>query len=496
VDIYFSDVFDVEPDELDAYGAFNISLVCDLPLFIDPFLLFNSANPQYRALHDRIIEYVKFLKSKAQRGAIPEGLLQAWFMFPEVKQNWFGYTEMGNQGHGLGAKFANALSRNLRTVFRDFGEERISHGSHLEKLTLVRSGIGRDNISDFTTNLIKEFLLGYTEEFAKTHIDADMRRDVMVAKVRFNYETETWAAGRYSLPFYRGDHVILTPRDILTKDDAWISHRGLVADFDGVIAAVPNAQLRDQINNYFNRILARRGDDEKEPTKREIEDAVTATVEQFPQVLDWFIRNREDRGNEARNVSRARVDWARRLFVDQVRPFILDVLEPSGFYALDSQTEARARVEFLKHVIEQQGGWRLFYVKGQRIDSEHQLQTIFKFVWFNSPMDVSPEANKGRGPVDFKVSRGAFDKILIEFKLAKNKHLEKNLQAQAETYEKAESHPAPPNPSLKVIVFMTEAEEQRVREILRRLGMADDPNIILIDARNDNKPPGSVAEPD
>lgn len=37
VNIYFSDYFNVAPRLLEEYGAFNISLVNDLPLFIDPF---------------------------------------------------------------------------------------------------------------------------------------------------------------------------------------------------------------------------------------------------------------------------------------------------------------------------------------------------------------------------------------------------------------------------------------------------------------------------
>lgn len=40
--VYFSDRFRVSPYVLDRYGAFDISVVSDLPLFIDPFLLFNS----------------------------------------------------------------------------------------------------------------------------------------------------------------------------------------------------------------------------------------------------------------------------------------------------------------------------------------------------------------------------------------------------------------------------------------------------------------------
>jgi hypothetical protein len=39
MDLYFSDHFQIKPQELEKYGAFNISLVADLPLFIDPFLI-------------------------------------------------------------------------------------------------------------------------------------------------------------------------------------------------------------------------------------------------------------------------------------------------------------------------------------------------------------------------------------------------------------------------------------------------------------------------
>ena len=152
--IYFSDVFNVSEDDLENYGAFNISLINDLPLFIDPFLLFNSEKPEYQELHDQIIEYLRFLKVCSEDGRIHEGLLHSWFMFSEVKQNWLGYNLIGNSGSGLGIKFARALNGNLHSVFSDFGDERVTSGSHLEKLCLIKGGVGRDNISDFTTNLM------------------------------------------------------------------------------------------------------------------------------------------------------------------------------------------------------------------------------------------------------------------------------------------------------------------------------------------------------
>lgn len=162
VSIYFSDFFGLTSEVVEEFGAFDVSLVQDLPLFIDPFLLFNSENPEYQALHEKILRYMRFLKQTTLDDSVPAALVDSWFAFPEVKQNWLGFSKAGNAGHGLGRDFARALHRNFRTVFRSFGEEKISHGSHLEKLCLVRGGVGRDTISDFTTNLIKSFLGDYT----------------------------------------------------------------------------------------------------------------------------------------------------------------------------------------------------------------------------------------------------------------------------------------------------------------------------------------------
>lgn len=86
-------------------------------MFVDPFLLFNSNKNEYQDLHVEIIEYVRFLKAKP---ALPlsEGALESWFYFPEVKENWLGFSKMGNKGRGLRRKFATSLKSNLVTVFK------------------------------------------------------------------------------------------------------------------------------------------------------------------------------------------------------------------------------------------------------------------------------------------------------------------------------------------------------------------------------------------
>jgi hypothetical protein len=486
--LYFTDVFDVDPQKLDEYGAFNVSLLNDLPLFIDPFLLFNSDNPQYRAIHDEIIRYLRFLRDKSVAGMVNGGLLKAWFTFSEVKQNWLGFSRVGNEGRGLGPDFARALNQNLNSIFSSFGQETITKGSHLEKLCLIKDGVGRDNISDFTTVLMKEFLLGYTERFAREHIDPAKVRPVTVERVRFNFATESWERGRFDLPVVNGDFVLLTPKDLLTKDQIWINRDDLLSSVDELAQALPNDALRSQVNNYFYSQLSK----PDKASQKEIRAARAATVERFPELIEHYIRDKEEHGEDAEAVSAERVRDAYTLYVEEVKALRRLLANETLFYQLTGSTlvESRARVEFLKDVIENKDGYRAFYDrKGKLITREEHLQIFYRLTWFGTRSDINREVNNGRGPVDFKISRGAADSTVIEFKLASNKQLKSNLQHQVEIYQKASDAPR----ALKVITFFTASEQARVERILRELNLTGDPNVILIDARNDNKPSASNA---
>jgi hypothetical protein len=236
--------------------------------------LFNSNKKQYQQLHEDIVRYLLFLRDNASDD-LDVGPIANWYQFKEVKQNWLGYTVLGNDGSGLGPEFAAALHRALNTILTNFGEETISNGSHLEKLCLIKGGVGRDNISDFTTNLIKGYLLKYTERFARKHLQAEDCATLPVARAVFNYDTATWATQSYYLPQVAGDFVILTPSDILTRDETWISHKDMVAKFDQLPLAVPNAELRAQIDRYFMTQLGQK------PSAKERREAAENTINRY-----------------------------------------------------------------------------------------------------------------------------------------------------------------------------------------------------------------------
>lgn len=477
--IYFTDFFDVDPVRLDAYGAFNVSLINDLPVFIDPFLLFNSAKPEYRALHDEMIRYIRFLRDVSNAGQVNSGLLNSWFRFPEVKQTWLGYSKVGNDGSGLGPEFAAALHESLNTIFTNFGNERITHGSHLEKLCLIKEKVGKDNISDFATNLVKGFLCRYTEQFALANIAPTRLKRVPVRHVEFNYQTRTWRTEHFTLPYIDGDYILLTPKEILTKDDAWINRHDLAGDFDDVATSVPNEELRAQINDYFLRNLP------EDATKKELDAAVLATIKRFPALIDYYIRYKEERGAEATTLSEERVRETEAVFIRQVALIAARLADTTQFYANpgDSYDEAFARVMFLKQVIENNDGYRVFYIDGQPVKRESDLQLMFRLTWYASDFSVDREVNNGRGPVDYKISRGSRDSTLVEFKLASNSKLKKNLEHQVEIYQSANQT----ENAIKVIMCFSEAEMIKVSGILQELGLSDAENIVVIDADRTNK---------
>jgi hypothetical protein len=494
---YFSDIFDVNPTVIEKYGAFNISLINDLPLFIDPFLIFNSKEKNYQSLHQSILQYVTFLRDRSLEKSVNTGLLRSWYCFPEVKQTWLGYSEVGNSGRGPGIEFAKALNDNLGGAFSDFDKKTVCKSPHLEKLCLIKDNIGRDNISDFVTNLIKGYLLRYTESFAVKHIKKEKLRTFTVPHVDFNYKTSTWTAVSFQLPVFGDDYVLLTPRDLLTKDDTWINKTDLINQFQDIVASVSNVQLRSQLNFYFSSNLPKpkknKDGSEKAPLKKDIVSAVGAVIRKYPQLIDYYVKYKEDHGDQARSISEEHVQEVYSLFVERLSSFIEHLASKTDFYKKSGDTlqESYERVMFLKHVIEDQDGYRIFYPKGNRepIQREEYLHIMFKLTWKSSPSDISPETNAGRGAADFKISRGAHDKTLVEFKLASNTKLPQNLAKQVEIYKKAHDT----DKAIKVILFFSQKEEQKVRKILSDLGLAKERYIVLIDASFNNKTSASKA---
>ncbi len=472
--IHFSDFFGLKNDELRKYGAFDVSLTFDVPVFIDPFRLYASDKPEYNQLHDRIIDYLRFLRDRClRRTTITKGELREYFSFPEVKNTFMGFCKSGNTGSGLGAKFANALRDNLTKIL--FGEEQISEKSHLEKLCIICDGVGRDCISDFTTNLILDYLAQYTERFARQCLQPNQCDTFDIQHAVFDFEKGVWTSRKYYLPLWKQSYVLLVPTDLLTKDDTWISKEGLLKKIRYLPDTVGNEVLKAKLIDLLTVVL----DETRRLSGKEINLMIKRFYQDNPEIVDWYIKKQEDNKQIAKDLAEAKVAEAISLYVTKVSIFA-EHLAASGFYKISdtSITEARKRAQYFKHCIEDDDGYKLFYSDGDRKISEKQIQLAFHMVWYGTDKDVNREPNNGRGPVDYKVSKGCHDQCLVEFKLASNPKLEANLQHQLEIYKTANNT----NAGIFIIVYANEKERIRMEAVLRRLGLYDSPDVITIDA--------------
>src|SRR5829696_3085893 len=101
---------------------------------------------------------------------------------------------------------------------------------------------------------------------------------------KFNYQTRSWQRLQYELPFIDGDYVLLTPKDILTRDENWINKGDMVRQFDQIPVAIPDNELRGQVFAYFDSVLAKPPD--REPSEQERAEAVIKTYLKFPELVD------------------------------------------------------------------------------------------------------------------------------------------------------------------------------------------------------------------
>lgn len=481
--VYFSDIFKVKHSVVENYGALDVSLVCDNPAFVDPFLIF--ASPEYKKLHDFIIEYLKFLRDlslKNQGQTLDTGSFNHYYKFPEVKQAWLGYSVSGNAGLGLGKDFAESLYKNLHKIFSKFGSESITEASHLEKLCLVEEGVGVDKISDFTLNLIKRFLLEYTQEFAKKYLDSKFLIEFPVRKVEFDIKRGIWLDARFMLPALdidgKKEFVLLVPKKILAREDTWISKNDFLENDTAIFSTIPNEELRAKINKFFydnlQTKLNKKKQLEKDYSKKSRTNALLKTVWKYPDVLDYYIKLKEQKKDDALRLHVADPEDV-NFFLDTST--IQKEIKNKKFGKLTSFDDCVARISFFKRTLESNS--KSLFIKGKPLQ-EKQLQLMFKMATYDSLFDYNSEVNNGRGPIDFIISFGSQDKIGLELKLASSTKLKKNLLNQGKVYEEDSNL----KHVIKAIFFFSDEDLKRVNKILKRTNKSvDNKEIFLIDCR-------------
>jgi hypothetical protein len=245
----------------------------DLPLGIDPFLLFKSRDSEYRQLHALLIATFNAGVAAIREGDTYEA--HRLFDFPEVSAIGLGYTQVGKRGSGVGSYLAGLIIDTL-----DASPALQQRGvRHVEEMQLLSAGIGPDRVSDITANVLKRFLIEYTQRQCRIW-NVEMATDVPVSHI-FNHLSKEWEDAFEDLPIspINGAPILFVPRRI--------------------VRVLPWINYDDFLRSEFNAYLKARREQIKKSSAQAKTDVVTVTRRDI-SLVERYVKAREAQGGDAR----------------------------------------------------------------------------------------------------------------------------------------------------------------------------------------------------
>lgn len=190
----------------------------DIPLYLDPFLLWASDAPAYQERHHQLTAFFGGLRQLVQAGHEAEALRQL-LTCEEPRELGLGYTAGGKGGSAIGPR----LAQDALALYRDVPQLAEGDLAHIEEIQLLVPGLGEDRISDLAACILKDFLLEFTAERAVQH--GIPTRRFVVPNV---YDHERWRwrpRTERDLPYNPLDEspLLFAPLDLL-RHLPWINY--------------------------------------------------------------------------------------------------------------------------------------------------------------------------------------------------------------------------------------------------------------------------------
>ena len=162
----------------------------DLPLYVDPFLLWKSPSQQDNSLHVQIIAAFNYLGSLFLKNKEEEATNLL------IKLSECDEVGLGNSRSREGLKIGPKIAVDILSLFQNIPQVQKSGFTHFEEVQLVVEGVAQDRISDVACNLLMSFLVDYT-------IDECKRWSIPAAKSSidiYNCKSNRFTAEEVELP--------------------------------------------------------------------------------------------------------------------------------------------------------------------------------------------------------------------------------------------------------------------------------------------------------
>lgn len=423
--VLFSDHFGFDSSLLDAAGALNPTLNVDTGLFIDPLLLETSRHPEIRdgahaTYQAHFTTVIKLLRATKARDDVAWRSALRHLSFPEIKWTCLGYGAHSVSGSGSGSDMTGHVIQTAKEIV-DLGVE---DPDLFVAMALFEEGFGPDRISDMTTNVILGDLLQFN---SRVFDGLPVPRQAMTLRLR---NGKSYEAVLPVNPYLSGTSpVVLVPADILRD-------LPIAKDWSDVAtAASKNEELRSRVNDQIAQLWAAKTLKDKDELRR----WALSEKDTFETLLD-MIHAVETNAYDLASDPRGEVFWRKiAATLAEQEPFTLKAppqLDLDGVVAVVEQI-----IEQFQFLIEKRRFSEELYHAGNP-RPEKAAQRLFFAVAYSyckaNNLDLTPEAETGNGPVDFKVASGFTGRALVEIKLSTNGKILRGYSRQLETYKTAE----------------------------------------------------------
>lgn len=421
--ISFSDAYAIAPSALIKEGVLDPVLNVDTKLFIDPLLLSSSRHVEIR---NGAITYqnffsilIRLLKNASSSTHVAFRTAQKRLSFDEIKGTCLGYGAASTSGRAWGKLITGRVLKSAKEII-DLG---VDDPELFLVVALLEDGIGPDLISDMTTNIILPDLAEFNKQICKT-----LNINTLPFK---GPDGSLFHFPRNPLITESDTPVILVPLDIL-RDLPIVTCWSDIGD-----AASKNAGLRNRVNSMIGRIWESAA---RKKNKEAIRKTIYSNKEAFDTILET-LRSVPKTPYDAISDPEGHLAWV-RIHNDITNNFPLALALRANPTVEDVQMLVHTIVNHYTDLVENKGLWKELW-HGTKPRPEKSAQRIFfaiadAYCKANN-LDISPEADSGSGPVDFKISSGYKSRVLVEIKLSTNSAVVSGYEKQLEAYKDAES---------------------------------------------------------
>lgn len=402
----FVNHFEIDPIIFSETGAFNINLDSDSELYINPQLVRKCRIDEFIDAGSTITNYfseiVRLVRLSKKEGDLAWNAAKDKLTFTEIKGTCLGYSKKNTSGRSIGDK----LSKKMITLMKEMVDLGSEDPIIFEVATFISKGIGSDRVSDILTNILYKNILLYTSNICRK---LKIKTDITIQQGDEAYEL-------VMNPF-NGDPILLVPFSILSdlpvlKDLTDIEY---LCNINGISC--------HELYKYvtFN--------DKKGITKDDICYSLTTSKEIGSLLSKAYLGQKSE---PAVHINQLIIQMCSEMDsqINAERP--IDASDISSF--------VKSMNDWFKDYIENKGGFKVWDPEKMIVDEE-QVQQIYRMMATsfcrNSGVDISPETDHGRGPVDFKFSKGYNEKVLVEIKLTSNSHIKNGLLDQLPIYDKS-----------------------------------------------------------